>query len=132
VTGYVYRLPPIDFFDREGWTPYGDQPDDLYGPDDIELAGDDAALDDAIATAVRVISTSPLYEPSLRSGPWYMRLPVEGYADAAYAVAIKIDNNGTVFVWSPFELPWLAKYGALMPADVAALDRARSRWPGRR
>lgn len=110
----VYELGPIDAWEDEGWTKH------IPGTADV--------LDDAVFTAMRIIETAPRFETPLRDDRiWWMRLPMPGYADAAYAVAVKIDNNGTTFIWSPVELPWLRQSEALGSDAIAAIRRARER-----
>jgi hypothetical protein len=108
---HVYALPPIDNFSALGWTPYA-------------AKGADGDLDAAVERALSIIASSPLYETEWRQDPQWMRLPSEDYESAVYTIALKIDNNGTTFVWSPCELPWLADYVSLTPDAIAALDRA--------
>jgi hypothetical protein len=90
--GFVYTLPPVDFFAEEGWT---------------EPPSEAAAT---VEFALRRIQQARSWEPQVRTGPMVMRLPTEGYADPMWAVLVKIDNNGTTFVWSPFPLPHLIQY----------------------
>jgi hypothetical protein len=109
---HVYELPPIDNFGTLGWTPHA-------------ASGGDAHLDEAVVRALSVIATSPLYETEWREpNPYWMRLPSEDYEPGAYAVALKIDNNGTTFVWAPCALPWLSEYLSLTPGAIAAQHHA--------
>lgn len=110
---HVYVLPPIDYFEDRGWTEF-----DYRG-------GLPGGLLESAYRALRVISTHPFYEDEIRSS-WAMPLPTADYEGMCYAVALKIDNNGTTFIWSPCELPWLSEWIGLTPTAIAALDRAQA------
>jgi len=53
------------------------------------------------------------WEGDVREGPYIAGLmpPAPGQ-EYTVAVALKQDNDGRTFVWSPFELPWLNEYEA--------------------
>lgn len=138
---HVYALPPIDDFEEMGWSlfvPDADSERPWIAPDlakfDRILGGaprqpERSVLGAAVRRALGIIRTHPFYREALaeRTGPWYMPMPSAEYEDGIrYAVALKIVNNGTTFVWSPCELPWLTPYLALTPTAIAAIERATS------
>jgi hypothetical protein len=53
------------------------------------------------------------WEGDIREGHFFAGLPVRpGEDPGEVIVGLKQDNNGTTFIWSPFELSWLADYEA--------------------
>jgi hypothetical protein len=92
--GYVYAIPPIDRFDPLGWRI----------PDAVGEAWD------LVDTALAEIAKHEFWEDRITAGPYVMPLPMPEYHDQPWAVAVKIENNGTVFVWSSVELPHLSEW----------------------
>jgi hypothetical protein len=101
---FVYELPPIDFW--QGWTPESRWPE---GEDDpfyeYGLNDEEAAADLALAKG---LATRCGWEGD---GEWRMAgLPRDDVAAPTYMLAVKQQNNGTTFIISPYELPWLAHH----------------------
>jgi hypothetical protein len=100
---FVYMLPPVDYW--HGWIPQYEWTGavDLteeYGFDGGEMA-DDLRLAERLATECG-------WEGD---GHWRMAgLPRADVAAPTFMLAAKQQNNGTTFVVSPYELPWLAQY----------------------
>lgn len=93
--GVVYALPaPIDNFEWLGWR----RPT--------------AEAQEVVDWAMGRIKQHRLWEPEGDDQAWVMPLPSldEEPAERRWAVAHKISNNGTTFVWSPAPLPWLEEW----------------------
>jgi hypothetical protein len=51
------------------------------------------------------------WEGDVREGPFVSGLmPPEPGDEFVVAVALKQDNNGWIYVWSPYQLPWLHEH----------------------
>ena len=44
-------------------------------------------------------------------GPFFSGLPTDEETGEVI-VGLKQDNNGTTFIWSPYDLTWLARWSA--------------------
>lgn len=87
--GYVYVLPPQDYW--PGWTTFETEP---VQPDLLKHA--------------KQCFRAAGWESDAVQGPFFAGLPT-GSDDGrgALMVGLKQHNNGTTFIWSPYELPWL-------------------------
>jgi hypothetical protein len=104
---FIYELPPIDFW--QGWTPAShwpkaeDEPFTKYA--EYGLDEQEAASDLSVA---RKLAKECGWEGD---GEWRMAgLPRDDIAAPTYMLAVKQYNNGTTYVISPYELPWLSRY----------------------
>jgi len=105
ITGriFVYMLPPVDFW--QGWTPEHSWPKADDDPFPEYGVGDEEA--DDLAVAMKLAARCG-WEGD---GEWRMAgLPRADVAAPTYMLAVKQQNNGTTFVVSPYELPWLAHH----------------------
>lgn len=98
---FVYELSPIDFWD--GWTRYSEMLERSRsipgnGISDNELE----KLFRRAKNAARRVG----WDGDMREGPYVSGLP-SNESCPFLMFAWKQDNNGTSFVTSPFELPWL-------------------------
>ena len=113
-TAYVYRVSPIDWW--LGWSKpseilaaFGEAP---YFDDETGCLTALANLANEIATWIGdalVAFKDAGWEGDIRQGPYLAPLPF-AFDEGAYMVALKQDNNGTTFIWSPVELPWLEEH----------------------
>lgn len=105
ITGrlFVYELPPVDFW--QGWTPASRWPKAEDDPFPEYGVGEDEADDLAVAMKM---ATRCGWEGD---GEWRMAgLPRADVAAPTYMLAVKQYNNGTTYVISPYELPWLSQF----------------------
>lgn len=107
LTGIVYKLPPIDFW--EGWTT----------PEEVDVRsrrehtilrdnGIDAEFHscrEEVAIARREIDLCASGHRFWREGPYVSALPEP--PGSQLIVAMKGENNGDTYVWSKLPLPWL-------------------------
>jgi hypothetical protein len=106
--GYVYVLSPIDL-----WTGWSDR--ETVVPNDVDASVReqlrkqvDATLDGALEQFRR----RTRWEGDVREGPYFAALPpTDSRPESDLMVAVKQDNNGDVFVWSPHPLPHLNEFG---------------------
>ena len=87
---HIYVLPPIDF----GWTK-------------LTIADPDAEPLSAILKRAAALPKGYAWERDFTWGPGQFAIPTENEFIVGYAW--KQPNNGTTFVASPVELPWLEK-----------------------
>jgi len=98
---FVYVMSPIDFW--EGWLTEDEIKDRLHR-DDLKryLARKEKALELAGARG---------WEGDFRQGPFFSTIPMDdGASGCEVLVGWKQDNNGTTFVVSPYQLPWLREW----------------------
>jgi hypothetical protein len=94
--GFVYELSPID--EWMGWSEHEDVAAEYR--EELERTREHAVEQIRSRSGWEGdISRGPLYAGVPRDDPW-----------SAVMVAIKQSNNGRVFIWSPVDLPWLAKF----------------------
>ena len=103
---YCYALSPTDFW--AGWQDYKEFC--------ASVAREDNGLHETAKTLLRVgdlLHNGQAYcreklhwEGDMRQGPFFSALPT-GDSDCAFVIAWKQDNNGTTYVVSEIELPWL-------------------------
>ena len=110
---YIYTLPPIDFW--MGWTCFDMfvwQMTEDYSP----WTPDEARA--MLRTASLLVHRYTDWEMDRDVTDWHITaLPLDE-PEPAFAFAIKQANNGTVFVASQLELPWLSDYiSATVPAS---------------
>jgi hypothetical protein len=110
---YVYHCGPIDCW--AGWRPLRELL--IQDADGVELPGPQHVQQRwelAQDLAKRIY-----WEGDVRSsegGPWWTPIPWET-GDWEYVIAWKQDNNGSTFVASPVQLPWLVGTTAWMMID---------------
>jgi len=107
LTGFVYGIQPIDFW--EGWST-AEEIDARARREHTTLrdAGIDADFHSCLATvaiARREIDLCARGHDGWREGPYVAALPDP--PDSQLIVAMKGENNGDTYVWSKFALPWL-------------------------
>jgi hypothetical protein len=104
---HIYTLSPID--DWDGWnelhetSPDRDKPDALW-----ELLS-------ALQQKARTIRYP--WEGDCSQGPFWLPLPADT-GNYLFLFAWKQSNNGTTFVASPVELPWLDQIGHHWQGDI--------------
>jgi hypothetical protein len=105
--GHVYVLPPIDYW--TGWSTADDAvPATEYEQVKPQLV---AQVKQTIDHALEQFRRRTGWEGDIREGPFVVGLPpIHGGSESDLLVAIKQDNNGMVFVWSPHELGYLADF----------------------
>jgi hypothetical protein len=105
--GYVYVLSPIDF-----WIGWSDR--DTAMPDGVDASAREqlrAQLDEILDHALAQFRRRTRWEGDVRQGPYFAGLPpTDGQSDSDLMVAVKQDNHGDVFVWSPHPLPHLNEF----------------------
>ena len=115
---YVYETNPIDFW--AGWQLVHEIC--KIPPHISDLLNPDANLDDdcgfhspdyisaidvaAFFTAAKWTARKIGWEGDISWGPYISMLP-QNESDCLFMLAWKQANNGTTFIASPFELPWL-------------------------
>lgn len=109
-SAFVYELPPVDWW--YGWSQLDEAlPQDNGDPKSHERIR--AELKRIREHAFSEFRKRTLWEGDIVTGPVFAGLPpADGNPDCDVMVAIKQRNNGTVFVWSPYELPWLSPYAS--------------------
>lgn len=103
--GYVYEMGPNT--DRwVGWmTP---ETAAAAGHDDPFAEDWSSDVNEHVEHAKEQFRARSSWEGDVREGPYVSGLmPKEPGNEFQLAVALKQDNNGWIFVWSPYELPWL-------------------------
>ena len=100
---YIYTLPPIDCF--VGWTAF-----DVFVEQAEAHYWTEAAALSLLRTASLLVQRHTDWEMDRDVTAWHVAaLPLDE-PESALAFAIKQSNNGTTFVASQLELPWLSKY----------------------
>jgi hypothetical protein len=109
MTPFVYELAsPIDFWD--GFALLEDFTCSDALDDEIAYRAErpPTRAMKLLAASMHIASTRGHWEGDIRGGPFISGLPRDGYPNALI-VAWKQDNNGTTFVGSEIELPWLSE-----------------------
>jgi hypothetical protein len=105
--GYVYVLSPIDF-----WTGWSGR--EIALPDDVEASVQEhlrARVDETLDHALEQFRRRTRWEGDIREGPYFAGLPpTDSQSESDLMVAVKQDNSGDVFVWSPHPLPHLDEF----------------------
>ena len=102
----IYACGPIDWW--YGWTPLEQVLEKAMsrpGFPDFPLRAAD--IHERLQQARRFC---PFKDSELRQGeggPWFCPLPLDDPGNYEFLLAWKLDNNGTTYVVSPFQLPWL-------------------------
>ena len=99
----VYALIPIDFWN--GWL----KPSDLFR---VSVGDDDTKWHDpaewvSMWAKAQELARKVGWEGDIREGPYVTVLP-EPPGPSPVVIGWKQDNDGTTFIATPFELPWLA------------------------
>ena len=100
--GYVYVLGPIDWW--RAWTSLDTPPVEHYRDENDrvrERHHRQALLEHATARF-----RDAGWDGDVRLGPFFAGLPTHDVTGEVM-VGLKQDNNGTTFIWSPNELPWV-------------------------
>jgi len=106
---FVYQLSPIDWW--YGWSELDDVVAHIEEPTEGTRARVRAELERVRDHALNQFRRRTYWEGDITTGPRFAGLPPgDGNADGDVMVAIKQSNNGSVFVWSPYELPWISDY----------------------
>ena len=102
---YVYTPPPIDYW--TGWVTVTKAMSGGHGQD-LE---DEPYADDELSANLgkaKELAAGCGWEGD---GTWRIAgLPPEDVAGPLYVLAVKQSNNGTTFIITPRELPWLQPY----------------------
>jgi hypothetical protein len=129
MTLYLYQVAPIDFW--FGWIPLRDVLIEALEQDEGEYDGppDFGVLYDRLRRAKTLARQYLGWEGDMRSGPYFAPIPFEtGFYE--YLIAWKQDNNGTTYVASPVQLPWLETPDAEWIDDTASSAGARAKVKG--
>jgi hypothetical protein len=111
---FYYEVGPIDFWD--GWTRLNDFLASPKHSGAWDPSGDRAVnllaglISNAVAAGHSIADMSNIRDVYVSGAP----MPDGG----SVFLAVKIDNDGTTFISSPVELPWLRE-GLLRPKRVA-------------
>lgn len=99
----VYSINPIDWWN--GWQ----VPSDLFRVSvrEMEVEWHEPAEWVKMWARARELAEKIGWEGDIREGPYVTVLP-QPYEVPPVVIGWKQDNNGTTFIASPFELPWLA------------------------
>jgi hypothetical protein len=99
---YLYVIDPIDFW--SGWQ----KPEDVFKGTKIHDPVHNNFDWHVLWKAARSCASLSIWEGDVREGPYVTVLPPkDGCEVSPVAIAWKQDNNGTAFIYSPYELPWL-------------------------
>lgn len=101
---FAYSLAPIDFW--EGWLTEGQYKIALVTQSD--QAARALARYESFRDRALDLGRDLGWEGDFREGPFVSGLPSNDN-DAPVVIAWKQDNNGSTFVVSPLELPWLGR-----------------------
>lgn len=105
---YVYCGNPIDF-----WTGWMTEAEYLATLETVDFDGN--PTNEGLAAyytrlgAAQVLAKRVGWEGDMRQGPFVSGLPTPDSPNSEFLIGWKQDNNGTTFVASPYELPWLSK-----------------------
>lgn len=108
--GYIYDFGTNDFF--IGWAEVSRQGGRWLTRSHIE---DGHAMDisSVVTTALKEIVLRSRWEgDGAKHRVWCVAIPMPEDGGSEWpqiAVAVKQNNNGSCYVWSPMELPWLRK-----------------------
>jgi hypothetical protein len=100
--GHVYVLGPIDWW--PAWTSL-DAPLVEEFASESDRAGQRQQLE-ALLEYAKARFREAGWEGDVRMGPFFAGLPTDDVTGEVM-VGLKQGNNGTTFIWSPYELPWL-------------------------
>lgn len=105
--GYVYDMGP----NTDRWVGWSTK-DDVVSHGKASLDEDwTPYIDAAIEHATQQFRDRTGWEGDVREGPYLAGLmPHEEGEEFTFAVALKQDNNGWIYVWSPYELSWLGDH----------------------
>ncbi len=112
---FVYEFPPIDWF--EGSLTLEQFVKEHVGTEDVTSVISVTAkiMEDIVSPRLSAIAEHTHWEGDMREPMRFIGLPNPDYGNLELALLIKQDNNGTTFLASPFELPWLAEYCCYRP-----------------
>jgi hypothetical protein len=106
--GHVYEQGP----DTDRWVGW-------MRPEAAITAGDESPLhedwsreiEQIVEHAKQQFRERTSWEGDIRQGPYVAGLmPPDHGQEFQVAVGLKQDNNGMIFVWSPYEMPWLREH----------------------
>lgn len=100
---FIYHIPPIDFW--AGWL------DEATFRKHLELTDEEGDLDRFKEAAFGAARSELRWEGDIREGPFFAGLPTTAEYWSSFMMAWKQDNNGSTFVASPKDLPWLRADG---------------------
>jgi hypothetical protein len=114
---YVYEMSPVDYW--EGMTPLGSYFDDRCMSNMLEWrrAPEFDRVLRFLFRTMEIARSHGHWEGDVAHGPYISAVPDSGGLDCALILAWKQSNNGTTYVASQIELPWLAEY------RLAALEK---------
>lgn len=123
----IYELPEGNVYERGyidwwwGWSPVEalhaqpeEQDAEAHNPFELDppwYGRRNRHLEAVVEHALAQIRADGRWEGDIAQGPYVAGLlpsDEDGYGESEVMVALKQSNNGTVFVWSPRALPWLA------------------------
>jgi len=106
--GFVYQMGPIDWW--PGWADL-DEAVAQRGGDERTRAQARTELEGIRDHALHEFRDRTYWEGDIVTGPVFAGLPPgDGNSDGDVMVGVKQMNNGSVFVSSPYEPPWLSGY----------------------
>ncbi|PSS59873.1 hypothetical protein C6558_36235 [Ensifer sp. NM-2] len=101
---FVYKLGPIDFWN--GWLSAADF---VAETENVDANYNEETFLPFVEKA-QDLARGIGWEGDMRSGPFVSALPNPDSGNLSdFILAWKQDNNGTTFVASPYELPWLGR-----------------------
>lgn len=110
--GYLYQCPPIDWWD--GWTDM--EMISMKCADNIGDCPCNNSLTEAfvmVAEAIYLATKYGYYDGDINTVK-VSGLP-DGTSDSKLMVGIKISNNGTTYIYSKIQLPWLHEFEMDIP-----------------
>lgn len=110
--GHTYWLAPIDWW--YGWMTPGGLVDHAWFVNGLLTIEDCERLEAEIGSIVDHALAEMRragWEGDVQEGPFVAALPVDldNCGPMDFLVAVKQENNGSVFIWSPVALPWLSE-----------------------
>jgi hypothetical protein len=114
--GYVYEIATVDYW--TGWVRLNEYEEQEDYSVRVSTSVSRRALERVRDHAIAQIRERSIWEGDIVQGPFFAGLPPrDGNSDSEQMVAIKQQNNGMTFVWSPYPLPWLQE--PKLPSDRA-------------
>jgi len=108
--GFVYVTGPIDWW--PAWTKVDTPPVEDYGNyagmTEAEHAASTLREREELLESAKEKFRAAGWEGDVTMGPYFAGLPTDDETGRTM-VGLKQSNNGTTFIWSPLELPWLGK-----------------------
>lgn len=107
---FVYCLPPIDWW--PGWITQSEYKAEIikWHGHDLHVAADEWDKFLEFRTQAYALAKKLGWEGDIRGGDEPDVAPLPAESNCTFMLGWKQDNNGTTFIASPYELPWLDKH----------------------